>query len=551
MATTGAFATTMESLLFTTKFASSLALASLLFTGTARADHRAENASSGGFKDLFDGESLAGWDGDPQFWRVENGEIIGESTEDKVIEENTFLIWNQGELDDFILDVDFKISSESGNSGIQHRSFKIPKGEGKDKAKHDWRLGGYQADFESGDKWPGLIYGEKFRGILAKRGERAVFKDGATKPEVTGSIGDPDELIKKVKKGQWNTFRVVAKGNKIQNWINGTLMSELTDEHADARRTGLLGFQLHQGPPMKVHFRNIRLERLILNDKQKIVFLAGVSSHRLGSHEHNAGCELLAKELNENVGDRVLATVYRNGWPDDPTALQNADAIVMYLDGGGRHFAKFNLRQLDALHREGMGIAAIHCGVEIEKGSGLDEFVNWMGGAFEVNWSVNPHWDAEFKTFPDHPVASGLKPFTINDEWYYHMRFRPDMKLVTPILSAIPGEDTLSRPDGHHSGNPHVRKAVAAGKPQHVSWVAETPGAGRGFGFTGGHYHKNWTDDNFRRCVLNGITWVSGAEVPEGGVPTETPTEEEMAANLDPDQRIPGPKKKKPVPKKK
>jgi len=498
-------------------------------------------ASAQQFKPLFDGKTLDGWDGDPQFWRVENGAIIGESTDRKVIQENTFLIWNEGELDDFVLEVDFKISSPEGNSGIQTRSFRIPKGTQKGQARHDWRLGGYQADFESGDKWPGLIYGEQYRGILAKRGEKAIFKKGAKTPQVIGKTGDPDELIKLVRKGQWNTYRVVAKGNKIQNFINGKLFSELTDEHEEARRTGLLGFQLHKGPPMKVHFKNIKLARTILEDKQKIVFLAGVPSHGLGSHEHNAGCLLLAKELNENMGDKILATVYRNGWPDDPTALDNADAAIMYLDGGGRHFARFHLRQLDALHKDGMGLGAIHYGVEIPKGEGLDEFVRWMGGGFETHWSVNPHWDAAFKEFPKHQVANGLKPFTIRDEWYFHIRFRDQMKNVTPILSAHPPKETMNRPNGAHSGNDHVRKAVADGKVQHVCWVAETPNRGRGFGFTGGHFHNNWKNDNFRRCALNAIVWVAGTEVPTGGVPTPSLTDEEIKANLDPQQN----KKKK------
>lgn len=110
-----------------------------------------------------------------------------------------------------------------------------------------------------------------------------------------------------------------------------------------------------------------------------------------------------------------------------------------------------------------------------------------------MNWSVNPHWDADYKTLPQHAVTSGVEPFKINDEWYYHMRFREGMKGVSPILSAVPPADTLSRPDGAHSGNPAVRKAVAKGEPQHMMWVSENEGGSRGFGFTGAHFHRNWT----------------------------------------------------------
>ena len=110
------------------------------------------------------------------------------------------------------------------------------------------------------------------------------------------------------------------------------------------------------------------------------------------------------------------------------------------------------------------------------------------------------------------------------------------MKDVTPILSAMPGPDTLKRGDGAHSGNPHVRAAVLERKEaQHVAWVSEpaTEGAGRGFGFTGAHFHRNWADDNFRKTGLNAVAWIAGLEVPEGGVPSETPSQEELHENMD------------------
>ena len=150
------------------------------------------------------------------------------------------------------------------------------------------------------------------------------------------------------------------------------------------------------------------------------------------------------------------------------------------------------------------------------KGDSGDHFLKWIGGYFETHWSVNPHWTARFDHLPVHPITRGVKPFEVNDEWYYHMRFRPAMKGVTPILSAMPPKTTLTRPDGPHSGNPHVRASVAAGNLQHVAWAAERADGGRGFGFTGGHNHWNWGDDNFRKVVLNAIVWCAKRRGPYG-----------------------------------
>ncbi len=182
---------------------------------------------------------------------------------------------------------------------------------------------------------------------------------------------------------------------------------------------------------------------------------------------------------------------------------------------------------------QGVGFGAIHYGVEVPKDNGGAEFLEWMGGYFETHWSVNPHWDAAFELIPEHPITRGVKPFTINDEWYFHMRFQPNLKGVTPILSAVPPPATMKRPNGPHSGNPSVRKGVAANEPQHVAWAYERPNGGRGFGFTGAHNHLNWRNPNFRKVVLNALLWIAKADVPEGGVSCEL-TEADLMANLDP-----------------
>ncbi len=269
--------------------------------------------------------------------------------------------------------------------------------------------------------------------------------------------------------------------------------------------------------------------------KAKVVFIAGKPSHGPGQHEHRAGSMLLADHL-EKSGTNFETTVVTNGWPEDESVFDGADAIVIYADGGGRHPAMKHLAKLRELAGRGTGIGCIHYAVEIPAGEPGDTFLDSIGGFFEAHWSVNPHWKPTF-VMPDHPIANGVNEFSLQDEWYYHVRFRKDMDGVTPILTALPPAETLSRPDGAHSGNPAVRKAVLEDKkPQHVMWAFERPeslGGGRGFGFTGGHFHENWRNDDQRRIVLNAIAWISGTAVPEKGIPTTTPSDEEMKANMD------------------
>ena len=481
-------------------------------------------AAEEGFKAIFDGKSLDGWEGNTEVWKVENGTITGQTSAEKPIKGNTFLIWRQGEVDDFEIRFEYRFATEKGNSGLQYRSFEDAEKLGK------WVVGGYQADFEAGDRFSGILYGEHFRGILADRGQETVI--GANhKPKVVRQFGDSKELGKFVKKGQWNSYRVVAQGFKLTHEINGHLTSVCTDEDAQVRRrTGILALQVHAGPPMKIQFRNIRLKRLALEDKKKVVLIAGRPSHGYASHEHNAGCLLLARLLNENVPQAVTA-VYRSGWPVDPTALDNAEAIVLFSDGGGGNPIIPHLAEVGRLMDRGVGLGLLHYAVEVPKGEASNKFLEWTGGYFETFWSINPHFSGEFKKFPDHPVTRGVKPFAIEDEWYYHMRFRENMEGVTPVLTCVPPDKTRERPDGPHSNNPTVR--AGKGMPEHVGWVRQRPDGGRGFGFTGGHWQWNWANDGFRTLVVNGIVWVAGLDVPAGGVKSKTPTLEELEVNQD------------------
>ena len=208
-----------------------------------------------GGKSIFDGKTLDGWDGNPVHWSVKDGAIVGENTKENPTKGNTFLIWKGGVLKDFDLTLDYKI--DGGNSGIQYRSFVKP-------GKHDgWRIGGYQADLEAGDKYSGICYGEAFRGILSMRGEKTTLtlNDKGKLQKKIEKFGDTNEIGKSVKKGEWNKYRIVAKGFHFTQYINGVKTTELIDNDEKTRRAdGLLAFQVHQGPPMKVYFKNIVLK---------------------------------------------------------------------------------------------------------------------------------------------------------------------------------------------------------------------------------------------------------------------------------------------------
>jgi len=205
-----------------------------------------------GYVPIFDG-TLKDWDGDPVYWRVENGTLIGEVRPDTLLERNTFIIWRGGELADFELKLEYRVSAE-GNSGINYRSSEV---EGV-----KWAMRGYQADIDGKDQWSGQNYEERGRTFLAYRGQSVVMKPGA-KPEIIKMLGDRVELQRKVRKEDWNEVHIVARDNLLQHFTNGVLMSEVRDEDPEKRSMkGLLGVQVHTGPPMKIEFRKIRLKRL-------------------------------------------------------------------------------------------------------------------------------------------------------------------------------------------------------------------------------------------------------------------------------------------------
>lgn len=265
-----------------------------------------------------------------------------------------------------------------------------------------------------------------------------------------------------------------------------------------------------------------------LTQNRNILFIAGAPSHGFGNHEHLGGSKVLAQTLNEaNVGVRAEVS---NGWPEDESMFDDVDAVVIFSNGGGTHHPLMErLDNFRPIMDRGVGLVNLHYAVEIPEGAHGDAFLEWVGGYFEMHWSVNPFWVARFEEFPDHPISNGVKPFQALDEWYYHMRFPENMKNVTPILTDLPPRTSLTRNDGPHHNNPHVREAVLERREaQHTAWAYERPGGGRGFSFTGAHYHWNWGIDEFRRVVANAIVWSAGAEVPANGVPVQPVTVQEL-----------------------
>ncbi|HEX4592042.1 MAG TPA: ThuA domain-containing protein [Gemmataceae bacterium] len=267
---------------------------------------------------------------------------------------------------------------------------------------------------------------------------------------------------------------------------------------------------------------------------KKIVFVADAGSHGArGNHEFVAGAILLARMINAAYPDSAYAVVHsKNHWPTD---LSYADAVIVLLNHGG---SAVNPAVQAAVDR-GAGFMAVHYGVEVNKGKQGDAFLKWIGGYFETYWSVNPHWNAEVKVDTNHPVGHGAKPFTVNDEWYYHMRFVDGMVGVTPILSAVPPPSSLHGKEPSERGNnPTVAVEVAAHKPQVLAWAYERPNhGGRGFGFTGYHVHANLLNDSFRTVLLNAVAWTAGLEAPAGGVPSKTPTAKELDQLIDEGQK--------------
>lgn len=276
--------------------------------------------------------------------------------------------------------------------------------------------------------------------------------------------------------------------------------------------------------------------------ERKLVLIAGKPSHPPLMHEFRAGCLLLEKCLQNVEG--LSVEVHDNGWVSDESTFDDADAVVIYADGGGKHPALQgeNLETLRKLVARGVGFGCMHYGVEVPPGEANEEFKAWIGGHYEHMYSCNPIWEPNFDSLPDHPTTRGVENFSTKDEWYFNMRFvggiegnQPykekgmDFK---PILVAKPSDDVRNGPYVYPKG-PYDHIIADSGREEAMLWVVERPDGGRGFGFTGGHFHMNWGNDSFRKIILNTLNWVSKNDVPANGVRSEV-TEWDLAQNLDP-----------------
>ncbi|MDR3182148.1 MAG: ThuA domain-containing protein [Planctomycetaceae bacterium] len=287
----------------------------------------------------------------------------------------------------------------------------------------------------------------------------------------------------------------------------------------------------------------------------RVLFIAGQPSHAAGIHEFNDGCELLAKDLEQYVSEKtfdnktakmpkITAAVHRNAKPGDTFALEDADVIVVYSDGGGRYPLQGLEDRLEKLRRSGKGFVFLHyalCGTQGNDAvkppalpSSAAFILNATGGVYELFYSVNPSYRAEFKNLPEHPITRGVPPFAMEDEFYFNMRFinnagtdeilaqPPDIlnrrQALQAILVTTPPDKVRQRPDGAHSGNPSVRNR--SGKAEILAWAFQREDGGRGFGCTGGDRHSNWANPSFRKLILNAIVWCAGADIPAAGLTT-------------------------------
>ena len=251
-----------------------------------------------------------------------------------------------------------------------------------------------------------------------------------------------------------------------------------------------------------------------------VLFVAGEQSHGYGAHEFGPGGALLVEALN--ASGLVRAKLYQNGWPEDALPLEEAAALVLYMDGGKRHPVLTHLAEVEAFALRGGGIVAMHYALEVPQGEASTAFLRWIGGYYEDGYSSNPVWRAATEVAPDHPATHGVRSLAAVDEWYFPIRFREDAAAIRPLLLATPDDEARANPTWPRTPKPHV--SGASGRAETLAWTTERADGGRGVGFTGGHFHWNWGNEAYRTLVLNAITWAAGVQVPAIGVASSAQT---------------------------
>jgi len=235
---------------------------------------------------------------------------------------------------------------------------------------------------------------------------------------------------------------------------------------------------------------------------KKIVLIAGKGSHGAVAHAHTAGIKLLKQCLDTATNVKGYETVaIFGGWPKDQSVLDGAATIILFSDGFAKHPLQGpeKMKKVRELMARGTGLAMIHYAVApVRDKTHTKAFLEWVGGFYEDGYSKNPHNDATVSPGGKHPICRGWSPFDARDEFYYQIRFGKDDKRVSPIATVMLPKN--------------------APKKETIAWAVQRKDGGRGFGFTGAHFHKNWQIDGFRRMVLNAIVWTAGIDVPAKGV---------------------------------
>lgn len=318
----------------------------------------AQSVLEPGFELIFDGKSLNGWDGDPTYWSVKDGALVGTVTPETLLDRNTFIIWRGGELADFDLRLEYRIT-DSGNSGINYRSVEVP--------GVPYAMRGYQTDVHGGDRYTGNVYEERGRTFLALRGQKTIVEPGEV-AQVVEQFGAATELQAWVRKEDgWNDVRIVARGGRVQQYINGRLFADMVDGDPIAgRRKGLLGVQVHVGPPMTVEYRAIRVKHLGQAEIEPVAFdamPARMSNSDVLPLMEAQVAGLLKPGPSEPVGGRTeLAFLSR------PRYVRGVETdLVLELDGV-------------ALKVPSVPVALQH----LENQSEYSWELQWSGGAYRV-----------------------------------------------------------------------------------------------------------------------------------------------------------------------
>ena len=499
-------------------------------------------ASDQGFVSIFDGETLENWDGNPNFWRVEEGSITGQTTADNPTNGNTFIVWRGGLLRDFELKLQYRIVG--GNSGIQYRSFEV--------AGAPWVVGGYQADFEAGDRYSGILYGERYRGILGDRGQKTVIGTDH-KPQVVGSVGDSDAIGKAIRKEDWNDYHIIAKGFQFEHRINGVTSVMVTDDDTEMRRpAGVLALQLHAGPAMKVQFRNLQVKHLANEAEQaawldlegqgdgpgrgkRVVLVSGDEEYRseetlpqlakILARRHGFDCRV-AFAIDPETGE-INPNEQRN--IPGLEALADADAMVLFTRF--RNLPADQMKYIDEFVKAGkpvIGIRTATHGFKVDDGP----YAHWTFNAQQADYAdgfgrvvlgetwINHHGHHGHESTRGVPVAAEAQhPVLkgVDDVWgptdVYGVRL-PLPERCRPLMlgQVLAGMQSDSPPVEGAKNDPMMP----------IAWVQEyqVPGGspGRAFTTTMGA-SQDFANAGVRRLLVNAVYWATGLE---SQIPSET-----------------------------